>query len=174
MTLNIIKGVEQTLAEFLRRVEVAIVRRLHSGVMPNSFHGIELRRIRRKQIDFHAFAVRAEPFVDFGLLVIGSIVLHQVDSMVAPVEARHQRVLQEMDIRFRVEVLGLMPVSELAVCNINARQKLLRVPLSARGNLGLRIADGPCLMQRRRLTEGRLVFVNDYRFFRPGFFLRLG
>ena len=66
--------------------------------MPDSFHGIELRRIGRKQIDFHSFAVHAEPFVDFGLLVIGRVVLYQVDAMVAPVEARQQGVLQKMDI----------------------------------------------------------------------------
>ena len=93
--------------------------------MPDAFHRIKLRRIGWQQIDFHSFAVRAEPFVDFGLFVIGSVVLYQVDAMVALVETRQQGVLQEMDVGLRVEVLGLMPVGELAACNVDARQKLL-------------------------------------------------
>jgi len=66
--------------------------------MPDPFHGIELRRIGRKQKDFYSFAVCAEPFVDFGLLVVGGVVLYQVDAMLAPVEIWKQRVLQKMDI----------------------------------------------------------------------------
>ncbi len=149
MSLDIVESGEQTLAEFLWRIEITIVRGLHSGVMPDSFHGIELRRIGWKQIDFQAFAIRAKPFIDFGLLMIGGIVLYQVDSMVAPVETRQQGVLQKIDIGLRVEVFGLMPVSELAACNIDPRQKFLSVSLATCWNLGLRITDGPCLVQCR-------------------------
>ena len=87
MILDVVKGGEQALAQFLGRVEVTVVRRLHSGVMPNPFDGIELGGVGRKQIDFQLLTVRAEPIVDVRLFVIGGIVLYQVNSVVAPVEA---------------------------------------------------------------------------------------
>ena len=86
MTLDIAEGTEQALAQFFGGVEVTIVRRLHARVMPDPFDGVELRGIGRKQVDFQSAAVRAEPFVDFGLLMVGSIILDQVDTMIAPVE----------------------------------------------------------------------------------------
>ncbi len=174
MTLDVVEGGEQTLAQFFRRVKVTVVRGLHSGVVPNPFDGIELRRVGRKQIDFQPSAVRAEPFVDFRLLVIGGVVLYQVDSVVAPVKTRQQGMLQEFDVRSGVEVLGLVAVGEPAVRNIDGSKKFLAAALSACRNLRLGVESGPCLVQGRRLAERRLVFVNDYGPFRSGFFLRLG
>lgn len=86
MTLNISEGAEQALTQFFGRVEVTIVCGLHARVVPDPFDCVELRRIGGKQIDFQTLAVRAEPFVDFGLLVIGGVILDQVDTMIAPVE----------------------------------------------------------------------------------------
>lgn len=144
MTLDIAEGSEQALTQFFGRVEVTIVRRLHAGVMPDPFDGVELRGIGRKQVDFYPAAVRTEAFEDFGFLMIGGVVLNQVDTVIALVKTRQQRVLQEMDVRVGVEVLCLMPVREPTAGNIDACKDLLGVSFPARWNLRLRIAECPC------------------------------
>ena len=73
--------------------------------------------------------------------------------MIAPVETRQQRVLQEMDIRVGIEVLRLMPIRKLATGNTDPCEDLLGVSFPARWNLRLGIADRPCLVQGRRLAE---------------------
>ena len=100
--------------------------------------------------------------------------MYQVDAVVAPVETRQECMFQEVDVCIGVEVVGLVAIGELTVCNIDAGKQLLGVALAACWNVRLGIASSPCLVQCRRLTERRLVFVNDYRAFFPGFFLRLG
>ena len=153
MTLDIAECTEQALTQFFGGVEVTIVRGLHARVMPDPFDGVELWGIGGEQVDLQAAAVRAEPIIDFGLLVVGSVVLDQVDSVIAPVEARQQGVLQEMDIRVGIEVLRLMPVRKLATGDIDACEDLLAVSLPARWNLWLRIAERPCCVQCGRLAE---------------------
>jgi hypothetical protein len=169
VTLDTVKGIEWAPAQFVGRVEVAVVGGLHSGVVPDALDGVELGGVRGKQKYFQTFSFRGEPIVDFRLLVIGGVVLYQVDSVVASVEARQEGMLQEV-----VEVFGLMAAGEFAARNIDAGEELLGIALAACWNLRLRITGSPCLMQCRRLAERGFVFVNDYRIFRPGFFLRSG
>lgn len=116
--------------------------------MPHSFHGIKLRGIGGEQENFHAAAVCAEPFVYLRFLVIGSVVLNQVDAMIASVETWHQRVFEEINVGLGVEVVRLMPVGKLPTGNIDPRENFLGVSLAACWNLWLRIAARPCLMQR--------------------------
>ncbi len=70
--------------------------------------------------------------------------MNQVDTVIALVKTRQQRVLQEMDVRAGVEVLCLMSVRELTAGNIDACKDRLGVSFPARWNLRLRIADRPC------------------------------
>ena len=98
------------------------MRGLHSGVVPDPLDGIELGGVGGKQIYFQTLSIRAEPIVDFRLLVIGGVVLYQVDSVVALVKARQEGMLQEVDVGVCVEVLGLMAVGEFAAGNIDAGQ----------------------------------------------------
>ena len=67
-----------------------------------------------------------------------------------------------------------MPVGEAALVQGDGAQDLLGVALATAGDLRLTADRRPGLVERGRLAEGGFVFVNDYRLFLPGFFLRLG
>ena len=86
----------------------------------------------------------------------------------------HEHLIQKAKICFRIEVLVLVSVGKPAGRHLDAREDLLGVALAACWYLRLGIAHSPRLVQRRGLAERRLVFVNDYRAFFSGFFLRLG
>src|SRR4030067_115350 len=98
MILNIFESDEQAPAKFIWRVEVTIMRGFLPCIVPKPFDSIEFRRISRKQIDLQSFTMFAKPFINFGLLVVGSIVLDQVDAMVSSIERWQQCMLKEMDI----------------------------------------------------------------------------
>ena len=67
-----------------------------------------------------------------------------------------------------------MPVGEAALVQGDGAQDLLGVSLAPAGDLRLTADRRPGLVERGCLAEGGFVFVNDYRLFLPGFFLRLG
>ena len=87
MRLDFPEGVEESVAEFRRRVEEAVVSSRMPGVIPDSFGGVEFRRVRGEQEYFEIAAVFLEPIIDFRFLVIGSVVLYQKYPSILLVEA---------------------------------------------------------------------------------------
>lgn len=94
--------------------------------------------------------------------------------MPASIERGQYHGVEEGNVRIRVEVFGLVVVSELAGGRAHGPQYLLTVALSFGGNMRLRCAKGPRLMQRGRLAKGCLVGIHDYGMLRTGFFFKLG
>ena len=114
MPLNVVKSRKQRLAQFFRHIEVSIVSGLLSRVSPDLLDAIEFGRIGRQLENFQALAVRFEPFVDFGLLVIRGVVLNQVHAVVPPVKTGQEYLIQETDVCLGIEILGLVSIGELA------------------------------------------------------------
>ena len=106
--------------------------------------------------------------------MIGGVVLDQIDAPPPFAKCRRQNCFKKIDVVFSVEVLGLMPVGEAALVQGDGAQDLLGVSLAAAGDLRLTADRRPGLVERGRLPEGGLVFVNNYRPLFLGFFLRLG
>jgi hypothetical protein len=172
--LDIAKGIEEASTQFVRCVEVTVVCGLGSCIVPDSFDGIKLGRIGGKQKHLDFLTVFTEPLVHLRLLVIGSVVVNQVETMAASVEGRQQYVFQEIDICGGIEILGLMSVGEGALIKGDRSEDLLCVSLTARGNPGLGTNTSPRLVQSRTLSKRGFVFVDDYTIFFFSFFLRLG
>ena len=76
-------------------IKVSIVRALLAGVMPEPLRGIELRRIGWEPKHFDLAGVFGNVRQDFGLLVIGGVVLNQIDPVAAAVIVRQQFFIQE-------------------------------------------------------------------------------
>ena len=115
-----------------------------------------------------------EPVPYCRMSVIRRIVLDQVNSMAAAVIGWQDDVLQECQICFVVEILGLVAVGELGLEEADRAENLLCVALATSGDFRPAVQRRPGLMQGRALAKGRLVHKNDYRAFGFGVFFRLG
>ena len=149
------------MAQCFRGVEVFVMGDFLAGVPPYFFGCVVFRRIRWEQIYLDSFSIFGKPGIDFGLLMVGSVILNEIDAMAWFVEGGQQYFVQERDISVGVEVLGLMAVGELTGGGTDRAKYFLTVALSFGWDAGLRIAHGPGLVQSGSLTEGGFVFVND-------------
>ena len=76
-------------------------------VVPDPFGRIQFRPVGRKREDFDIAAVRLEPVIGLLLLMIRSIVLHQINPVAAAVEGGHHDLLQEGQIGFPRKIIFL-------------------------------------------------------------------
>ena len=83
-----------------------------SSVLPYPLGCVVLRAVRWKQKHLYTTAILLVPVKHFRFLVIGGIVLNEVDAALSLVEGRQQCPLEKGDVRFRVEVDSLMPILE--------------------------------------------------------------
>ena len=72
----------------------------------------------------------SEPGIDFGLLMVGCIILDKINAMAAFIEGRQQHFVQKSDIGVGGEVLGLMAVGELTASGTDRAKYFLTVALS--------------------------------------------
>ena len=145
-----------------------------SGVMPKSFRGIEVRRVRRQRKHLDVAAVFAKELQDFGFLVKRRVVLNQIHSMAAAVIMWQQLFIYERQVRFGVKVFGLVPPDKIASGHTHRAQDLLGVAFAPRGNLRLLTASRPSAIERGCLPKGGFVFIDNQRPFAPGVFFRFG
>ena len=174
MTANVIECAEQRLTEILGPLKESIVRGMLTRVIPNALCRVEFRPVGRKLEDFHVAAVFLEPVIGFLLLVVGGVVLNQIDPMSPAIESGNDDLIQEGQIRLPLKLLFLMQVDETGVVQTYRPKDFLRVAFSTRGNLRLASAPCPRGVQRWCLAERRLVFEDDHRAFGFGVFFRLG
>ena len=83
------------------------------------------------------FSILFKPGIDFGFLMVGSIILDEINAMARSVEGRQQHFVQERDIGVGGEVLGLMAVNELTCGGTDRAQYFLTVALSLGWNAWL-------------------------------------
>lgn len=174
MVLNIRKGPKKIFAQFLRRIEVAIMSGVQSNIVPESFDGVQFGRIGGKEKDLNALSVFLKPVVDFRLLVIGSIILDQIDPVAALIKRGHQSLLQILDVGGGVEVVGLVAINKVSIIQGNPAQDFLSIALSSGGNLRLGIQGRPSLVKRRTLSEENLIGVDNQGLFLLSFFFKFG
>ncbi len=74
--LHTVEDSVKSLPQLILADKVTIVSSLHSGVMPQSFGGIELGGIRREQVNFQPPPVFSEPVPDPSILVVRGVVLN--------------------------------------------------------------------------------------------------
>ena len=63
--------------------EVAVVGFGSALVLPKSFGGVELRKIRRQLVHFQPASIGCEPRPDVAVFVVGSVVLDENDALPA-------------------------------------------------------------------------------------------
>ena len=97
--------------------------------------------------------------------------MNQIYPMAAAVKMWQQLFIHERQIRFGVEVFGLVPPDKITGGHAHRPQNLLRVAFAPRRNLRLLTAARPSPIQRGRLPKGGFVFIDNYRPFAPGVFL---
>lgn len=148
--------------------------RVQSDIVPKSFDGIQFGRIGGKQKDLDALAVFPKPVVDFRLLMIGGVVLDQIQPVTASIERGQQGPLQILDVGGSVEVLGLVAINKVSVIQGDTSQNFLSIALSASGNLRLGIQGRPSLVKSRTLSEENFIGVDNQRLFFLGFFFKFG
>ena len=73
----------------------AIVGNVFARVLPDPFRRIQFRPVGRKLEDFEIAAVRLEPVIRFLLLVIGSIVMHQVNPVPVAIKGGYHDLVQK-------------------------------------------------------------------------------
>lgn len=142
--------------------------------MPESLRCIEVRRVRGQRKHLDVAAVFGKELQDFGFLVKRRIVLNQIHSMAATIIMWQQLFIHERQVRFGVEILGLVPPDKITGGHAHRPQNLLGVAFASRGNLRLLTAARPSPIKRGRLPKGGFVFVDNQRAFTPGVFFRFG
>ena len=167
----VIELAKKRVAKIFRSFIEAVVGNVLARVLPDPFRRIQFRPVGRKLEDFEIAAVRLEPVIRFLLLVIGSIVMHQVNPMPVAIKGGYHDLVQKGQVSLPLKIVFLVQIDESSIVEANGAEDLLRVALSPRGDLWLAAPFGPRGMQGRRLTKRRLVFENDYRTLALGFFL---
>jgi len=142
--------------------------------MPKSLRCVEVRRVRGQRKDLDVAAVFGKELQDFGFLVKRRVVLNQIHSMAAAVVMWQQLFIHKRQVRFGVEILGLVSPDKIAGGHTHRPKNLLGVAFAPRGNLRLLTAARPSPIKRGRLSKRGFVFINNQRAFIPGVFFRFG
>ena len=174
MTLHLPEGLEQSLAEMLWLLKVAVVGGVVTRVIPNALRSIEFWAIRRQLEHLYKTPVVGKPLIGFPLFMVGGIVLNQKHPVSPPIKRRHQDLVQKRHIRFPLKIVLLVEVDEFCRIQAHRPKDFLRVSLPAGGNVRLAAYPGPSGVQGGRLPERRLVLKDNNRPFALGFFLRRG
>ena len=119
--------------------KIPIVCSGHASMMPQSFRGVELWRVRRQVIHFPPRTIGLEPFPHIAILVVGGVVLN-VKNGARIIMARD--LFEEIEIGLRIEHRIAM-IQEARRINFDATENLDAFALARHGNLWLTTASGP-------------------------------
>ena len=151
---------------FFGRV-IAVVRGLHPHVMPERFHGVELRTVLGQRTEVKAMTVIPQPVSHLGRPVVGGVVVDQEDFL--PLIAVGQPV-EEGRVAETFKDIA-MPVIEARSIQVDGAKNLLRVPLACRRNQRLVSAARPRLVKAGILTETGFIGEEQGGAVLGGFFL---
>ena len=174
MAADLLKCTEQGAAQLGRRFEKPIVRGVLACVVPDPFLSVEFWPVRRQLKYLQMPSVLGKVVIGFLLLVIGRVILNEIDAMAAAVKSGQEHLINESQVSFPRKIILLMEIGELRIIQPNRSKDFLGITLPARGNLRLVAPARPGGVKGGRLTKGSLVFKNDHRPFVFGVFFRLG
>ena len=124
-------------------------------------------------MNFQPIPIFFKPTPDILILVVGSIILDQMDLVFSGFAVRGCHLFQEAQIRLSIKD-GFSTVNEFSLLEINCAEDLDAFPGTRHRNQRLKTDTGPGLVESRVLPEAGFVFKEDVGPFVPRFFLMLG
>jgi len=171
---HLLERAEEGAAKFSRRLEETIMRRVLACVVPDTLLSVKFGPVGWQLKDFQVAQMLGKVVIGLLFLVIGGIILNEINAVTSPIKRGQEYLIDESQIRLPREIIFLMEIGELGVVQPNGSKDLLGIALSTCGNLRLVAPSRPGGMKSGRLAEGGLVFENDHRPFVFGVFFRLG
>ena len=148
-----------------------IVRGDLAGRLPDGFHRVEFRRVRRKSVEGDPPSVLGEPALPFVIESMTRTVIDDEEDALAWI--LRDEVLQEAKERSAGEHLGELETGA-SVVECNGTEDVSRIPISARINARLLAYSGPRSVEGPVEPEAGLVLEEDDSSARRGFFLIAG
>ncbi len=124
-------------------------------------------------MNFQPIPIFLKPTPDIPILVVGGVILDQMDLVFSGFSARGCHLFQEAQICLSIKD-GFATVNELSLLEIDGAEDLDAFPGAGDRNQRLEADTGPGLVKSRVLTEAGFVFKEDVGPFVPRFFLMLG
>ena len=124
-------------------------------------------------MNFQPISIFLKPNPDILILVVGGIILNQINLVFTGFAARGRHLFQEAQIRLSIKD-GFATVNEFSLLQIDGAEDLDAFPGTRHRNQRLETDTGPGLVQSRVLPEASFVFKEDVGPFVPRFFLMLG
>lgn len=124
-------------------------------------------------MNFQPISIFLKPTPDIRILVVGGIILNEMDLVFAGFAARACQLFQEVQIRLSIKD-GFATVNEFSLLEIDGAEDLDAFPGTRHSNQRLEADTGPGLVKRRVLPEAGFVFKEDVGPFVTRFFLMLG
>ena len=112
MMSYVIEPAKKRVTKIFRSFIEAVVGNLLARVLPDPFRRIQLRPVGRKLEDFEIAAVRLEPGIGFLLLVIGSIVMHQVNPVPVAIKGGYHDLVQKGQVSLPLKIVFLVQIEE--------------------------------------------------------------
>ena len=143
---------------------------IHARIMPDSFQSIEFWGVRRQIVNLDVSAMGGKPLPYLSILVVGSVVLDQIDFLG---KVASNQPLQVDDIGRSIEDF-LKMVKETGRIEFDRAKDFQSLLLPGGGNFGLASYPRPGLVESGILSESGFVLEEEGGSFASGFFLMSG
>jgi hypothetical protein len=172
--LHVLESAEEALAKVGGCLEEPVVGGFPARVMPDPLLRVEFRGVFGQGEDLDARALLLKPSPNLRMSMIGGVILDEINSMASSIIGWQKDVLDKSLIGQMVEILGLMPVSELGPLQTDGAENLLGVAFAPSGYFWSTVLRSPGLMQGWALAKRGFVHIDDYGLLGLGVFFRLG
>ncbi len=163
----------ESLPKFLHSRKVPVVGSRDSRVVPQTFGGVEFGGIRGQLVNRQPLAMVVEPRPNILVLVVGGVVLHEVDLGGARGSVDPRQAFQEPQVGGRIEH-RVPAVVEARGKHVHRPKDLNALARPRHGDQGLRPDPRPGLVEGGVLAEAGFVFEDERSPLAAGFFLMLG
>ena len=113
MTADLVNGAEQGAAQFGGRFEEAIVGGVLVGVVPAAFLSVEFRPVGRQLKHLQKAPVFGKIVIGFLLLVIGRVILNEIDPVAAAVKGGQEHLIHECQIGLPRKTIFLVEIPKV-------------------------------------------------------------
>lgn len=144
--LNSLEDTGQRFQQFPLGGEITVVCSGDAGVVPQPLCGIKFWRIRGKLMDGKPVSVFLKPVPDILILVVGGIVLDQMNLVGSRFAAGGRHLSQEAQIRLSIED-RFTAIKELGLLEINGAEDLDTFPSTRHRDERLKTDARPGLME---------------------------